>query len=293
MKSLAFFLLGFWTVAALSAEVIFSGLDLDSHSRLLFSARNTTSSGSDYQVWFRSDLAAGSLPEPLTFFPESATYLPALGQLQIHNRFGVWRLDTATTKTTLVSPSVFGQDPGVGEGRPLPMAYSPTARSVLDFSADVHGFRLARMARPDLARYHGDYPRGGPLLSESSRALVSRRSVLRLRKEKAACITILYAKPGRSGFPMEGLRKIGQGLLSSVSWGATGELYYVVDQVLYRILPEEFFTRSLYRAQFQTWGITGKLPFPFRPANDHFWLAPDSRSVPVQPGRPHAVCLPA
>ena len=44
-------------------------------------------------------------------------------------------------------------------------------------------------------------------------------------------------------------------------------------------LPEEFFTRSLYRAQFQTWSITGKLPFPFHPETDRFWLAPDGKSV--------------
>src|SRR6185369_15396387 len=79
--------------------------------------------------------------------------------------------------------------------------------------------------------------------------------------------------------PEETLRRIGPGLLSSVPWGGSGELYYVVDQVLYRILPEEFFTRSLYRAQFQTWGITGKLPFPFHAAGDRFWLAPDGKSV--------------
>ena len=278
MKPLVLALLVFLVAAAVPAEVVFGNLDLDAQSRLLFSARNTAASGVDYQVWFRSDLAAGTPPEPLTFFPESATYLPALGQLQIHNRFGVWRLDPNTLKTSLVSGSVFGQDPGLGEGKPLPVAYSPDGRSALAFrptstvSGTLEWRDLTDSARTsvttDIALSYRNFP-----------ALWSPDGQFFVYEKQGSLFYYSLRQAKEKRVPDEDLRRIGPGLLSCVVWGSGGELYYVAEQVLYRILPEEFFTRSLYRGQFQTWGITGKLPFPFRPASDRYWLAPDGRTV--------------
>ena len=276
MKLLVPFLFGLLT-ASVSGEVVFSGLDLDSSSRLLFAARST-SSGSDYQVWFRSDLAAGTPPSPLTFYPQTAAYLPSLGQLQIQNRFGVWRLDPASGRVTSVSPRIFGQDPGAGEGWALPLGYSPDGGSVLVFqptSAVAGTLELRDVATltsvvvtPDVDLSYRTLP---ALWSPDGQFFVYEK------RDNLYYYSLRQLKEKR--VPEENLRRIGPGLLASVAWGNGGELSYVADQVLYRILPEEFFTRSLYRAQFQTWGITGKLPFPFRPATDRFWLSPDGRSV--------------
>jgi len=258
--------------------VVFSGLDLDSQSRLLFSARNTTASGTDYQVWFRSDLAAATPPEPLTYYPELVTYLPSRGQIQIQNRFGVWRLDPSTSLVTGVSSQIFGRDPGIGEGKRLPTAFSPDGAAVLGFKAStaVSGSLELR----DLASSSVTIVTSGLDLSYQGLPAVwapDGQFFVYEKKGNLYYYSLRQLKENR--VPEEALRRIGSGLLSSVAWGGSGELYYVVDQVLYRILPEEFFTRSLYRAQFQTWGITGKLPFPFRPAADRFWLAPDGKSV--------------
>jgi len=278
MKFPAFLLLGVLTTASLSAEVAFSGLDLDASSRLLFSARSVSALGGDYQVWFRSDLGAGTPPTPLTFYPEAAAWLPSLGQLQIQNRFGVWRVDPATAQVTSVAPRVFGLDPGAGEGKLLPLAFSPDGRSVLDFrptSAVLGDLELRDVATqvPTLVASgidlsYQDFP---------ARWSPDGQFFLYEKKGNLYYYSLRQAKEKR--VPEENLRRIGPGLTSSLTWGATGELYYLADQVLYRILPEEFFTRSLYRAQFQTWGITGKLPFPFRPASDQFWLSPDGKAV--------------
>lgn len=278
MKFLAPLLLGFLIVATLPGEVVFSGLDLDSQSRLVFSARNTSSSGSDYQVWFRSDLAAGTPPEPLTFYPESVTFLASLGQVQIQNRFGIWRIDPSTSAVTSVSPQVFGRDPGVGEGKSLPLAFSPDGALVLGFRpvSSVTGSLELR----DLATSTVSVIASGLDLSYQGLPVRwSPDSQFFVYEKRGSLFYYSLRQLKESRVPEESLRRIGPGLLSSVSWGVGGELSYVADQVLYRILPEEFFTRSLYRAQFQTWGITGKLPFPFRPATDRFWLAPDGRSV--------------
>jgi hypothetical protein len=278
MKFLAALVLGLLTATALPAEVVFSGLDLDSQSRLLFSARNTTVAGTDYQVWYRSDLTAGSPPEPLTYYPEAATYLPSLGQLQIQNRFGVWRMDPASGKVTSVAPQVFGRGPGTGEGRALPLSYSPDGRSVLGFKpvSTVSGSLELR----DVSTLAPSVVATGLDLSyRSVPALWSPDGQFFLYEKKANLYYYSLRQAREKRVPEENLRRIGPGLLSSITWGASGELYYVVDQVLYRILPEEFFTRSLYRAQFQTWGITGKLPFPFQPSTDRYWLAPNGRSV--------------
>lgn len=277
MKSLTTLLLGFLILTALPAEVVFTGLDLDSQSRLVFAARHS-GAGSDYQVWFRSDLASGGAPEPLTFYPESVTFLPAQGHLQIQNRFGVWRLDPGTSKVVNVAPQVFGRDPGVGEGRTLPLSYSPDGTSVLGLrpTSSVLGSLELR----DVATLTPKVVATGLDLSyQEFPARWSPDGQFFIYEKKGSLYYYSLRQQKESRVPEESLRRIGPGLLSSVSWGGTGELYYVAEQVLYRILPEEFFTRSLYRAQFQTWGITGKLPFPFQPASDRFWLAPDGKSV--------------
>jgi peptidoglycan/xylan/chitin deacetylase (PgdA/CDA1 family) len=276
MKPLVSLLFGL-VALSLPAEVVFSGLDLDTSSRLLFAARNTTSNA-DYQVWFRTDLSAGTAPAPLTFYPESAAYLPSLGQLQIRNRFGVWRLDPATAQVTAVSPQIFGQDPGAGEGRALPLAYAPDGRSVLAFrpNGPVSGSLELRDVATQTAT---EVSTGVDLSYQSLPALWSPDGQFFVYEKKDSLYYYSLRQLKEKRVPEENLRRLGPGLVASVSWGAGGELSYVVDQVLYRILPEEFFTRSLYRAQFQTWGITGKLPFPFRPASDRFWLSPDGKSV--------------
>ena len=276
MKAPALFVLGLLT-ASLHAEVVFSGLDLDARSQLLFAAREVTPS-SDYQVWFQSDLSSVRAPEPLTLYPEHATYLPALGQLQVHNRFGVWRVNPDTGAVTSVSPTVFGQDPGVGEGRPLPAAFSPDGRQVLSLKAEsaVTGTLELR----DLsASTVTDISTGVELTRGSLAVLWSPDSQFFVYEKHAGLYYYSLKQLQEKRVPEENLRWLGGGLISSASWGSAGELNYVSDQVLYRILPEEFFTRSLYRAQFQTWGVLGKLPFPFRPASDRFWLSPDGKSV--------------
>lgn len=276
MKLPAFFLFGF-LATTLSAEVVFSSLDLDPQSRLLFSARNSTPSA-DYQVWFRSDLGAGGPPQPLTFYPESATWLRGPGQLQIQNRFGIWRLDPGSGTVTSVSPQVFGVDPGAGEGKSLPLAYSPDGRSVLVFKASsaVEGDLELRDLSTTLVTRVSE---GVDLSYQSIPALWSPDSQFFVYERKGSLYYYSLRQWRENRVPEENLRRLGPGLLSSVAWGGKGELHYVVDQVLYRILPEEFFTRSLYRALFQTWGMVGKLPFPFSPSADRFWLAPDGRAA--------------
>jgi len=276
MKASALLALGFLTASA-HAEVVFSGLDLDVRSQLLFAARDVAPSH-DYQVWFQDDLTSPNPPEPLTLFPETSTYLPALGQLQVQNRFGVWRVNPDTGAVTTVSPVVFGQSPGAGEGQTLPMAFSPDGRMVLSLKADTAVTGTLELR--DLAAGSMTVISTGMALSHGGlAALWSPDGQFFVYEKNASLYYYSLQQLQEKRVPEEALRWIGAGLISSASWGGSGELDYVSDQVLYRILPEEFFTRSLYRAQFQTWGVLGKLPFPFHPEADRFWLAPDGKSV--------------
>lgn len=278
MKLPATVLFGMLTAAALPAEVVFSSLALDPQSHLLFAARNTAPPAADYQVWFRSDLASGAAPFPLTFYPETVTWLPTPGLLQLQNRFGVWRLDPSTGQVSSVAPRVFGVDPGAGEGKALPLTYSPDGRLVLNFQPDgtVRGnLELREIASASVTLITD----GVDLSYRAFPALWSPDSQFFVYEKKGSLYYYSLRQLREKRVPEENLRRLGPGLLSSVAWGASGELHYVVDQVLYRILPEEFFTRSLYRAQFQTWGVLGKLPFPFRPSADRFWLGPEGKSV--------------
>jgi hypothetical protein len=277
MKLSVCVLLGFLTVAALPAEVVFSGLDLDPQSKLVFSARTVGPTG-DYQVWFRSDLAAGGAPVPLTYYPESAAWLAGIGQLQVQNRFGVWRLDPATGAVASVAVRTFGVEAGAGEGKALPLAYSPDGHCVLSLAGDgpVEGtLELRDFSAPGISVV----TEGIDLTYRALPALWSPDGQFFVYEKKGSLFYYSLRQKKEKRVPEENLRRLGPGLISSVSWGPSGELNYIVDQILYRILPEEFFTRSLYRAQFQTWGVAGKVPFPFSPATDRFWLGPDGKAV--------------
>jgi len=175
---------------------------------------------------------------------------------------------------------VFGQDPGAGEGRPLPLAYAPDGRWVLAFQASSVVAGAVELRDLTAAGAAPTVVTTGVELSfQSLPALWSPDAQFFVYEKKGNLYYYSLRQLREKRVPEENLRRIGPGLLSSVAWGNGGELSYAADQVLYRILPEEFFTRSLYRAMFQTWGIMGKLPFPFRPASDRFWLAPDGASV--------------
>ena len=270
--------LGMAIVASAVAEVSFSGLNLDTQSRLIFSA--TDESAAPARVWFRADLARGIPPFPLTFPPSSAEYLPTPDLLQIHNRFGVWRLDLKSRTFTNVASRVFGRDPGEGEGLLLPTLFSPDGTLALSWGTQTAVDGTLQL-RDLISGQNQNLSDKVGLSYEKVPALWSPDSQFFIYEKQGNLYYYSIRQWRENRVPDEALRWLGPGLLSAVSWNPSGDLIYVNGRLVYRILPEEFFTRSLYRAQFQTWGIEGELPLEFDAARDRFWPSPDGRTVLV------------
>jgi len=282
MKRLTHVIAALLVCGFLEAEVAFSGLDLGSNSQMIFQATRSPWSGSSYGVWFRTDLSVSSpssaVLDPMTFYPESAVWLPKVGQLQIQNGFGVWRLDPQSMALKSVAPRSFEKRIPLSQGRELPILFSPDSQYALTFD------RLS-LARGDLMLFDVAKDSSQPaglgldLTWNAVPAAWSPDSQFFVYEKKGELYYYSIRQAKEQRVPEESLRWLGPGMISSVTWSSTSELYYVQGDVLYRILPEEFFTRSLYKGQLQTWGILGKLPFPYTPARDAFWIDSPGRNI--------------
>ena len=87
---------------SLSAEVRFSDLDLSEAERLLFKATTDSPVYGSFETLLLGDLRQATLRQ-LTYFPEQVLYLSETGQLQIQNRFGVFRTDNELKRIGPVS----------------------------------------------------------------------------------------------------------------------------------------------------------------------------------------------
>ena len=77
----------------------------------------------------------------------------------------------------------------------------------------------------------------------------------------------------------ERFRTIGQGTIDSVSWGQQGDFYYLTENILYRIMNPELFTRTMYGDFLSIGNVVSVIPVNFDSNFDNFWIAPDSGSV--------------
>lgn len=77
----------------------------------------------------------------------------------------------------------------------------------------------------------------------------------------------------------EELRRLGPGRIESVAWNGDNTLFYVRGSLVYRVDGNELFTRSLYQQLLKIGTIVGKLPDPFDPNFDRFWISPDGSEI--------------
>ncbi|MFW6313379.1 MAG: polysaccharide deacetylase family protein [Spirochaetota bacterium] len=290
------------TVAGtLFAEVTFSGLDLAATDELLFTADSDAPGYGSYRTLLHADLSAtddrgatGAVPggnvlpdvaiRELTHFPEILTYLPALRSIQVQNRFGLFRAGADTGRFEPVRGfSSFSGGAAIPNGRVLPVSASPDGRYLV-------------VVEPTSPAY-GDLV----LLSTDG---TSRRTVatrVELTTERAAARWspdskfFVYSRTGsvyyysieqyeRGRTLDESFRELGPGDLSSVRWAPGGSLFYVSGSLVYEIIGPEFFTRSLYAGLLQVGSIVGKIPFPFDPNFDSFFVGPDGETAILNKG---------
>ncbi len=285
----------------LFAEVTFSGLDLAGTDELLFTAETDAPGYGSYRTLLHADLSATGGRETgravaggdvlsdveireLTHFPEILTYLPALRSIQIQNRLGVFRAAADSGRFEPVPGfSSFSGGAPIPNGRVFPVSASPDGRYLL-------------AVEPTSPAY-GDLV----LLSTdgTSRRVVAMR--VELSTEAAAARWspdskfFVYSRTGsvyyfsleqyeRARVLDESFRELGPGDLSSVRWSARGSLFYVSGSLVYEIIGPEFFTRSLYAGLLQVGRIVGKIPFPFDPNFDSFFVGPDGETAILNKG---------
>ena len=265
------------------AEVQFGGLDLSPTDKLLFKATVTAPGFGSYDTLFEANLKDGTL-EQLTFFPEQVTYLQDSNQLQLQNRFGVFRTDSELSN--LVSLELFpsfenGQE--IGIGKITPIISSPDGKYLIDM-------------KPTSAAF------GDLVLFDQTN---SRETVVAREVELSFTDPVVLWAPDSKSFVYStagkiyyysihqyiqnrvldaSYRMIHEGTIRNATWGPTNTLYYITNTLVYRIGSGEFFTKSLYSGLLKVGKIVGKIPFRFDPNFDSFWIAPDGEKILLNKG---------
>jgi peptidoglycan/xylan/chitin deacetylase (PgdA/CDA1 family) len=82
----------------------------------------------------------------------------------------------------------------------------------------------------------------------------------------------------------ERFRVVGSGNINSVSWGRQGEFYYLTENILYRVINPELFTRTMYGDFLSIGDVVSVFPIDFNSNFDNYWIAPDSSSILINKG---------
>ncbi|MCG8481468.1 MAG: polysaccharide deacetylase family protein [Spirochaetales bacterium] len=283
------------------AQVQFGDLDLNASSELLFSATSAVPGLGEYRTLFLADIPAAELRQ-LSVFPERMLILNSTGQIQIQNRFGIFRDALPSADDT---PPVEAADGAVD--RP-PRPY-PTFEAVRSFPAFVRGNEIqtgktiAVSSSPDgsyLTYMVATSPGYGEIrlfdTASEEETTVSRDVELALDEpplrwsddssffvyQKGNELYYFSLEQYTAGRTLnETLRHIGPGTVAGTQWRENNTLYYVSGSLVYRILGVEFFARSLYQDLLTIGTIVGKLPHSFDPNFDDFWISPDGQKILV------------
>jgi len=283
MKRWITIIIGLCCSAALYGGILFSGLDLKEPGELLFKAEAESPGFGTFGTLFTADIKTRKLQQ-LTFFPEAVIYLRETGQLQIQNRFGVFRTDAnlANIEPVSIFPS-FVNGMEIQEGKIVNVTSSPDGNYLVYFKpispayADLVLFDLQQGKEVVLSRkLLLSYTSPGALWSGDSQFLVYTKDG-----------TLYYYSLGqyRDGRVLaEDFRVLGKGRIENVQWSSDGWLYYVSGSLVYQVRSAEFFTRSLYSELLRIGRIIGKIPFNFDPNFDRFWISPDGKKILLDKG---------
>ena len=277
MKRLLILYLLLCTVA-IFAEVEFSDLDLSVNDRLFFKATTEAPGHGSFNTLFLADLNSDEIYQQ-TFFPEKVTLIGSDGQVQIQNRFGVFRTDETLGNMKPVTrfPS-FVNGSEIQIGKINAVGASPDGRFLLYFAPESFGY--AKLVLLDTLTENES------IISEQVEYTLSGPPVIWSPDSKF----FVYSKQGMIYYfsivqltdnrvVNEKFRSLGVGSTANVRWGKNNDLYFVLRSLVYRIQSAEFFTRSLYSKLLNIGTVVGKIPFEFDPNFDVFWISPDGKKM--------------
>ncbi len=268
---------------SVSADVVFSGLDLSENNQLLFSAETSGLHYGQYRTLFSGNVKKRTM-EQLTFFPERIVLLENGSVLQIQNRFGIFRSTSKFTAMKAVSrfPSFISGN-GIQTGKIQNIEASPDGRYLLYYHqksvsyGDLVLFDVKEKKETVISKNVG-------LSFDTAVAKWSPNSRFFIFVKKGTLYYYSLDQLVASRVFAEKLRAIGTGSIKSVNWSARNDLYYVKTSRVYKILTAEFFTRALYHGILEMGDIIGKIPFTFDPNFDRFTISPDGRKILLDKG---------
>ncbi|MDR1637650.1 MAG: polysaccharide deacetylase family protein [Treponema sp.] len=266
-----------FAVPPLAAKVTFTGLDLSEDNRLLFRADSALDGAAIQNALFISRLTDLRLRQ-ITAFPEKMELLANGRVLQVRNAFGALRIPLS------------GGLPREVPGFPSFTSGSPVAGGrVEDMAASADG-RWLLYVEPETIAY-GNLILLDTQLGEKQTVA---KNVDRPDRFFPACWSpdsrvFVYARAGKLYYyPIsasqtvpadERYRLIGDGAINSVSWGNSGDFFYIRGSTVFRARGSELFARAIYADFLEIGAVAGKIPFDFDSNFDSFWIAPDSRSI--------------
>jgi len=262
----------------LSAEVAFSGLDVNSDNQLLFTAEAENPAYGVFSTLCTADLKTNQLNQ-LTFFPEKLMYLQQSGQLQIQNRFGIFRINSAFDHPQPVKefPS-FISGAEIESGKLRQVGSSPNGRYVLylePVSPAYADLMLLNVAEGTVRRITEDIT----LSFDMPRVKWAPDSDYFVYEKGYYLYYFSLDQLRRNEIISEELRLLGKGSLRNVRWSEQNQLYYIAESVLFRIHSAEFFTRSFYSDLLDAGQVIGKIPFHFNSNFDSFYISPDGEKM--------------
>jgi peptidoglycan/xylan/chitin deacetylase (PgdA/CDA1 family) len=269
----------------IAADPSFSLADLSSDESLLFLSTAKQPGWGSFTTLFKANLNNHDRLTALTHFPERSRYFPLTGELEIQNRYGLYRIgldDDTGIRELAIHPS-FSNGAEINEGRILPVSSSPDGKWILiqEPLGPVRGNLV--LYRPSggngiiISRDHVlDYQAEPALWSPDSRYMLYTRGD-----------SLFYLSThhlDNSIIPDESYREFGPGTLASLQWTGPDSLYYLRGSDLSHVRPSEFFTRSFYLDPLPIGVSAGSIPLDFNPQLDAFWPAPDGSSIIVLKG---------
>jgi len=263
-----------------TAEPLVALSDMAEDGSLLVSITADHPGCGSFKSLFLVNLEDGDRIETLTFFPENSSYFSETGELEIQNRFGLYRLTpehSSNLREMPFYPSIT-EKAYPSEGRILPVSSSPDGKWVLRQESDG----------PVKCRYVIYRSSGGEGLEVCNNQIVSLCEKPALWSPDSRYL--IYSEKGRlyyvSSFLMENgrlpdssYREIGKGTLSNVRWASPDSLYYLRGKDLFLLRPSEIFTRAFYSEPLPPGTVAGVLPLEFDSDSDEFWISPDGSSL--------------
>lgn len=258
----------------------FTLVDLGADERLLFLSTTEQPGWGSFDTLFEADLKNDDELTALTHFPERSRYFPLSGELEIQNRYGLYRSSVGPVpelRELDFFPS-FTRGSEITRGRVLPVSSSPDGKWVLvqEPVSSIRGNLVLYGSSDGTGRLISsghvlDYRSGPGTWSPDSRYL--------LYSVEDTLYYLAARHLEESRIPDESYRIFGPGSLSSIRWRSSDSLYYLRDFRVSLVRSSELLTRSFYSDPLPAGVPAGRLPVIFDSQFDSFWPAPDGRSI--------------